>query len=89
MAHTPPLAFSHFKKGHAMTAQVERGVYLAPWFTMSGGMILISITSRHQQCGMHALQPDENPYDTLEMMWAELNMLDPLPAEQQPSQSSA
>ena len=61
-----------------MTAFVERGVYLAPWLTMSGGLVMVSITSKHQQIKRHELQPGENPYDTLEMMWAELNTLDPI-----------
>jgi hypothetical protein len=63
-----------------MTAFVERGVYIAPWLSNAGGMILISITREHKLASRHDCQPDENPYDNLEMMWAELNMLDPLPA---------
>ena len=82
MSYSPPdrPLILRFLKGFGMTAFVERGVYIAPWLSRSGGVVLVSITHTHRVLTRHECQPDENPYDSLEMLWAELNTLDPLPA---------
>lgn len=57
---------------------VGRGVYVAPYLTAAGGMVLVSVTSTGHRLSELVVPAGDNPIDTMDLMWAELRAKDPI-----------